>query len=71
MIAGVCGGLGQYFTVDATILRLLWMAITIFSGVLPGVLVYILALIIMPKEPHSERSLQTTVIHVGGTSKKK
>lgn len=71
MIFGVCGGLGRYFDVDPTILRLGWVAITIFSGILPGVVIYIIALIIMPKEPEGERHLQTTVIEVKGRTKKK
>jgi phage shock protein C len=51
VIAGVCGGLGSYFAVDPTALRLLWVFITIFSGILPGVIVYILAWIIVPEAP--------------------
>lgn len=48
MIAGVCGGLGEYFDVDATIVRLLWVAVTLFVGA--GILLYIIACIIMPDE---------------------
>lgn len=50
-ISGVIGGLGEYFNVDATILRLLYLALTIFSAGLPGILVYIIAVMIVPIEP--------------------
>lgn len=46
MLAGVCGGIGDYFNVDSTLIRLLW-AILSFSG--PGLFVYILAAIIIPR----------------------
>jgi phage shock protein C len=47
-IAGVCGGLGEYFDIDPTIIRLLWVAITLgFGG---GIVAYILAWIIVPQE---------------------
>src|SRR5258705_95362 len=46
-IAGVCSGLGEYFDVDVTLVRLVVAAGTIFSGGL-GLLAYIVAWIIMP-----------------------
>lgn len=46
MICGVCGGLGEYFHVDATIIRLLW-TILAFTG--SGILAYIIAAIIIPR----------------------
>lgn len=48
MIAGVCGGLAEYFNVDPVLVRLLWVAFTFFVG--SGILLYILACIIMPSE---------------------
>ena len=47
MLAGVCGGLGEYFNIDPTIVRLGWV---IFSLMGAGVLAYIIAAIIIPKE---------------------
>lgn len=48
MIAGVCGGLGNYLGIDPVFIRLLW-AIAIFAyGT--GLLLYILAWIIIPEE---------------------
>ncbi|NLA04861.1 MAG: PspC domain-containing protein [Firmicutes bacterium] len=50
MIAGVCGGLAEYLGIDSTVVRLLYMLLSVFSAGFPGVLVYIIAAIIMPLE---------------------
>ncbi|EHF5324203.1 PspC domain-containing protein [Listeria monocytogenes] len=53
MIAGVCGGIAEYFGIEVTIVRLIWLAATLFFG--SGILLYILAAIIIPKAtPESE-----------------
>lgn len=66
IIGGVCGGLGEYFDIDSTVLRLGWVTVTVFSGLIPGILIYIVALFIIPQKPTVERSLQKTVIEVKG-----
>lgn len=48
-IAGVCGGLGEYFDIDPTIIRLIWLAMIFAVGT--GVLAYIIAWIIVPEKP--------------------
>ena len=48
MIFGVCGGNGEYINVDPTIVRLGFVALTIFAGM--SILIYVIAAIIMPKE---------------------
>ncbi len=48
MIAGVCGGLGDYFDTDPVLIRLLWGFTILFYGT--GILIYILAWIIIPEE---------------------
>lgn len=48
MLSGVCGGIGEYFDLDPTIVRLVW-AIIGFTG--PGILAYIVAACIIPKDP--------------------
>jgi len=50
MFAGICGGLAKYFDVDSTILRLIWVLIVVFTGFAPGVLVYIISILIIPSE---------------------
>ena len=48
-IAGVCGGLGNYFDIDPTIIRLAWGVALFFAG--GGLFAYLLAMIIVPQEP--------------------
>ncbi|HYF82673.1 MAG TPA: PspC domain-containing protein [Clostridia bacterium] len=50
-IAGVCGGLEEYFNIDVTIIRLVWVALTIATGIFPGVFAYVAAALIIPDEP--------------------
>jgi phage shock protein C len=50
-IAGVCAGLAEYFDLDVTLVRVLWLVITIFSAVVFGTVGYIVAWIVMPDEP--------------------
>lgn len=51
VLAGVFGGLGDYFNVDSTLLRLAWVIITVFSGFVLGLLAYLIAIIIIPLGP--------------------
>ncbi|MCX7748997.1 MAG: PspC domain-containing protein [Clostridia bacterium] len=46
-IAGVCGGFGEYFGIDPTIVRLLWVLFILLGG--SGILAYIIAAIIIPR----------------------
>ena len=46
-IAGVCGGLGEYFNIDSTLLRLLWIALTFTT--FPSVIIYFLIAFLAPK----------------------
>jgi phage shock protein C len=48
MIDGVCGGIAEYFNLDPTLVRLTWVLLTLFGGA--GILLYIIAMIIVPKE---------------------
>jgi phage shock protein PspC (stress-responsive transcriptional regulator) len=58
-IAGVCGGLAEYFGVDATPIRLLWVILSILCGaVILGVVAYLIAWLIIPRAP--DMSLSTT-----------
>jgi len=49
IFAGVCGGLAEYFDMNATLLRVLWAAVTLVTGILPGIVVYVLTAIVMKK----------------------
>lgn len=50
VLAGVCGGLGEYLQVDPVMLRLIWVLLTLVSGFFPGIIGYIIAVIIIPEE---------------------
>ena len=60
MIAGVCGGLGKYFSVDSTIVRLVFLLLLIFGGA--GFLLYLILWIVVPDEQRLGASPQD-VIH--------
>lgn len=47
-LCGVCGGLGEYFEVDPTLIRLLWVIFTFMGGA--GLLAYIICAIIVPQQ---------------------
>lgn len=49
MVAGVCAGIGDYFGVDATLVRVVFAALTIFS-IGAGALVYVIAWAVVPEE---------------------
>lgn len=48
-ISGVCAGLAEYFDVDVTLVRVLYAVLTFFSAAFPGVFLYIIMALIMPK----------------------
>lgn len=49
-VCGVCGGVAEYFNIDPTIVRLLFVLFCFCAG--SGVLAYIIAAIIMPDDPN-------------------
>ncbi len=48
---GVCGGLGEYFGVDPTLIRLAWILATLFTGIIPGTVFYLLCWWVVPASP--------------------
>jgi phage shock protein C len=59
-IAGICAGLGNYLDLDPIVVRLIWVFLTFVSGLLPGIVVYVLAWIIVPEEPAGHAVVSTT-----------
>jgi phage shock protein C len=53
MISGVCGGLGEYFGIDPTLMRILFIAAT-FLGFGSAIIIYLILLVVVPEEPTSE-----------------
>lgn len=49
MIDGVCGGVAEYFGIDPTVVRLIWALFSLMGGC--GILAYIIAAIIIPRNP--------------------
>ena len=51
-LAGVCGGLAEYFSVDSTLVRVTWAILTIIPGaIVLGIVAYLVAWFIMPDAP--------------------
>jgi phage shock protein C len=48
MIAGVCGGLAEYFELDPTLVRVAYVLVSILSVAFPGILAYIILMVVMP-----------------------
>jgi phage shock protein C len=54
IIAGVCGGLGEYYKSDPLIIRLIAILLFFLSGFIPLILIYIIAIFIIPNEDEEE-----------------
>lgn len=63
-VSGVLGGLGEYYDIDPTLLRLGFIVLTIVTGIFPCIIAYIIAAIIVPDKPQT----RDRVIHVEPTS---
>jgi phage shock protein C len=50
MLAGVCGGIAEYFSLDPTLIRLGWVLFVLLGG--SGILAYIICALIIPKNPN-------------------
>lgn len=59
MIAGVAGGLAEYFVIDPALVRLLFVLLTVFGGT--GILIYIILWIVVPSEGGTDQSDAETI----------
>ena len=50
VFSGVCAGLSTYCGMDATVMRLLMVLLIVATGILPGLIAYLIAAMIIPKE---------------------
>jgi phage shock protein C len=48
IIAGVCGGIADYFDLDPTLIRVIYLVLSLFSAAFPGVLLYIILMLMIP-----------------------
>lgn len=51
-IAGVCGGIGEYFDIDPTAVRVAYVLVSIFSAAFPGILIYLLLWVLIPEREY-------------------
>ena len=58
-ICGVCGGIAEYLGVDSNVVRLIWVAVSLFAGT--GLLLDILAAVLMPKANEPQKDMQEVV----------
>lgn len=50
MIAGVLGGLGKHYDIDPVKLRIIYVLVSLFSAAFPGILLYLILWILIPRE---------------------
>lgn len=50
-IAGVCAGLAQYFDLDPVVVRAAYVIVSVISAAFPGILLYLLLWLVIPREP--------------------
>ena len=51
MLGGVCGGIAKYMNADPTIVRVVYVVVSILSVAFPGILAYLILLLVVPLEP--------------------
>ena len=72
ILAGICGGVAEYFNIDVTLVRIIWVISIFMNGL--GVIAYLATLIIVPENPNQEpivkkekkKNSDTTVFIIGG-----
>ncbi len=53
MIAGVMGGIAERFGWNATLLRIIFVLVSVMSAAFPGILVYLILWLVIPKQPNT------------------
>lgn len=56
ILAGVCGGIAEYFDVDPTVVRICYVVLSLFSAAFPGLLLYIIMLLLMPEKNENDKN---------------
>lgn len=51
-IAGVCAGFAEYFGLDAALVRILWVLLTLLTVGFPGIIIYVVSWLVMPIAPY-------------------
>ena len=50
MLLGVCSGIAEYLNTDPTIIRIVWIILTVLTGVIPGAIAYFLCALVIPEK---------------------
>ena len=59
MLAGVCGGIAEYYAADPTAVRLLTAVLAVFTAVVPMLVLYLIAAIVVPERVDGEATVAT------------
>ncbi len=51
IIAGVCGGLANYFSIDPTVMRVIYVVLLVVTGIIPMIVLYLLMWVLIPVQP--------------------
>lgn len=59
VLTGVIGGVGEYFDIDPTLIRIGFVILVFVTGVFPGIIAYIIAYFLVPDRPHQISTIVT------------
>ena len=62
MLGGVCGGIAEFFDIDPTLIRVCYAALSVFSAAFPGLILYIILMLIMPKKDKNDEFEEAEVV---------
>jgi phage shock protein C len=48
-LGGVCAGIADYLETDPTVIRVVWLVLSFFTGVFPGIILYMILWVVMPE----------------------
>lgn len=68
VLCGVCGGISDYFDLDASIVRVGWVLISCFTALIPGIIAYIICAAILPANPNDDRDSDISNMKSAGSS---
>jgi phage shock protein PspC (stress-responsive transcriptional regulator) len=62
MLGGVCGGIAEFFDIDPTLIRVCYAALSVFSAAFPGLILYIILMLIMPEKDKNDGFEEAEVV---------
>lgn len=58
ILAGICGGIGEYTEIDPVVIRLIWVILSLVTGIILGIIIYLIAILIVPEAPKKKKSFK-------------